>query len=46
MHKAALYPTKCDVTNDIKLFPTAYRRITVANFDVIQANVLLQKQVH
>ena len=26
-HKAARHPTKYDVINDIKLFPTVYRRI-------------------
>ena len=26
-HKAACHPTKCDVINDVKLFPTVYRRI-------------------
>ena len=25
LHKAACHPTKCDVTNDIKLFPTVYQ---------------------
>ena len=36
-------PMKCDVINDVKLFPTGY---TVQIFDVIQSNVTLQKQVH
>ena len=27
LYKAARHPTKCDVINDIKLFPTVYRRI-------------------
>ena len=31
-HKAACDPTKCDVINDIKLFPTVYRRIYCRNF--------------
>ena len=26
-HNAARHPTKCDVINDVKLFPTVYRRI-------------------
>ena len=26
-HKAARHPTKCDVINDVNLFPTVYRRI-------------------
>ena len=29
-HKAAHHPTKCDVINDVKLFPTVYRRICSA----------------
>ena len=31
-HKAALHPTKCDVINDVKLFPTVYRRIYCRKF--------------
>ena len=31
-HKIACHPTKCDVINDVKLFPTVYRGCTVANF--------------
>ena len=26
-HKAGRHPTKCDVINDVQLFPTVYRRI-------------------
>ena len=26
-HKAARHPIKCDVINDVKLFPTVYRRM-------------------
>ena len=26
-HKAARHPAKCDVINDVKLFPTVYHRI-------------------
>ena len=26
-HKTARHPTKCDVINDVKLFPTVYHRI-------------------
>ena len=38
---------KCDVINDVKIFPTVYRRIILLQiFDVIQSNVALQKQVH
>ena len=32
LYKAASHPTKCDVINDIKLFPTVYRCYTVAFF--------------
>ena len=31
-HKAACHLTKCGVINDVKLFPTVYGRVTVANF--------------
>ena len=37
---------KCDINNDVKQFLTVYRGCTVANFDVIQSDVALQKQVH
>ena len=32
-HKAARHPTKCDVINDVKLFPTVYHRkfLTLSN---------------
>ena len=32
LHKAAHHPIKCDVINDVKLFPTVYRRIYYCNF--------------
>ena len=31
-HNAARHPTKCDVINDVKLFPTVYRRIYCCKF--------------
>ena len=31
-HKAARHPTKCDVINDVKLFPTVYCRIYCRKF--------------
>ena len=31
-HKAARSPTKCDVINDVKVFPTVYRRIYCRKF--------------
>ena len=45
-HEAARHPTKCDVINDIKLFLTVYQDILLQIFDVIQADVSLQNQVH
>ena len=49
----AHHPTKFDKINDIKLFPTVYHRIYSISqdilsqiFDVIQSDVVLQKQVH
>ena len=47
LHKAAHHRTKCDVINDIKLFPTVYRRIYCHKFfDVIQSDLALQTQMH
>ena len=31
-HKAARHPTKCDVINDVKLFPAVYRKIYCRKF--------------
>ena len=45
-HKAARHPMKCDVINDIKLFPTVSQDILSQIFDVIQSEVALQNQVH
>ena len=42
LHNAALHLMKCDVINDVKLFPTAYR----ITFDVVQSELALQNQVH
>ena len=39
-YKAARYPMRCDIINDVKLFPTVHRRI----YCIIQSNVALQKQ--
>ena len=44
-HKAAGQPARCDVINDVKLFPTVYRRIYCLKFLVIQSDVALQTQV-
>ena len=40
-HKGARHPMKCDLINEVKLFPTVSQ-----SFDVIQSNIALQKQVH
>ena len=32
LHKAARHPARCDVINDVKLFPTVYRRIYSRKF--------------
>ena len=45
-HKGVLHPTKCDLINDVKLFPTVYHRILSQIFDVIQSDIALQKQMH
>ena len=42
-HKAAPHPMKCDIINDVKLFPTV---ILLQFFDFIQSDVVLQNQVH
>ena len=44
-HKAACHPTKCDVIDDVKLFPTVYRRIlsqilTLSKLRVTKASAL------
>ena len=38
--------TKCDVINDVKLFPTVYRRIYCHKFLTLSNQKSLQKQVH
>ena len=38
--QAKCHPTKCDITNDIKLFPTVYPKLSQM-FDVIQLDVPL-----
>ena len=45
---AARHPTKWDIIDDVKLFPTAYvsQDILSQIFDVIQSNVALQAHVH
>ena len=46
-YKATRHQTKCGVIDDVKLFPTVYRRIYCRKFfDVIQSDVALQMQVH
>ena len=43
MHKAARHPTKCDIINDIKLFPTVYRRIYCCKFLTLSNQTLRYK---
>ena len=39
-HQGVRHPTKCDVFNDVKLFPAVYRRIYCRKFfDVNQSDV-------
>ena len=45
-HKASHHPTKYDIINDVKLFPTVYRWILLQILYVIQSDVALQTQVH
>ena len=44
-HEAERRPTKYEVINDIKRFPTVYC-ILSQTFDVLQLDVALQKQLH
>ena len=49
IYKAARNPTKSDVINDVRLFPTLYCRIAdIASekVEVIYSDVPLQKQMH
>ena len=53
LHKATQHPMKCDVINDVKLFPTVpyitgYTVTILLSqiFDSIQSDITLQKQVH
>ena len=41
-HKTARHPMICDVTNDVKLYPTVYHRIYFRKY----SDIALQKQVH
>ena len=34
-YKGVRHPTKCDVINDVKLFPTVYRRINCRKFGTL-----------
>ena len=44
-HKAARLPTKCDVINDVKLFPTVYRRIYCRKFLTLSNQTSLYKLI-
>ena len=46
LHKIACHPMECDVINDVKLYATVSKDILPQIFDVIQSDVVLQKQVH
>ena len=39
-HNAAYHPTKCDVINDVKLFPTVYRRFCMYTSEYIKVQKL------
>ena len=41
-HKATCHPIKCDIINDVKLFPTVYSEYTVTNCQFIQSDTELQ----
>ena len=41
--KAARHPMKCDVINDIKLFPIVYRRIYCRKFLMLSNQMLRDK---
>ena len=47
---AACHLTKCDIINEVKLFPTVYflytQDVLLQFSDIIQSDVRLQKQVH
>ena len=46
-HKSSRHPTKCEVSNNVKLFRTVYLQDILSQiFDIIQSNVALHKQVH
>ena len=45
-HKAACHTTKRDVINDVKLFPTVYRRIYCRKFLTLSNQTNLQTYVH
>ena len=39
-YKAACHPTRCDIINDIKLFPTVYRRRYCRNFVTLSTKAI------
>ena len=41
-HKASCHPIKCDIINDVKLYPTVYSEYTVTNSQFIQSDTELQ----
>ena len=42
-HKASCHPTKCDVINDVKLFPTVYHRIFYRKYMTLSNQMLRYK---
>ena len=42
-HKASRHPTKCDVVNDVELFPTVYHRIYYCKFTTLSHQILRYK---
>ena len=43
VHKAARHPTKCDIINDVKLFPTVYLRVYSGKFLMLSNQTLHYK---
>ena len=41
-HKANCHPIKCDIFNDVNLFPTVYSGYTATNYQFIQSDTELQ----
>ena len=46
LHEGARHQTKCDIINEVKLFPKVSQDILLQIFDVIQSDVAIQNQEH